>query len=326
MFSFIVPFFLVGIVSSYYLTDRFNSWSIRHNVSFYNDEHYMNTFNNWYENDNYIQSYNAENSGSMLAHNQFSGMSSDEFRGFLGNYKKKRNGYVVLVGDVDTSVNWVESGCVTPVKDQGQCGSCWSFSTTGALEGAYFVKYGSLVSFSEQQLVDCDKFRNGGSDNGCDGGLMDNAFSWIGKNGGLCTEEDYPYFSGTTKKRGDCSNSCTNVKGSAVSKFIDVPPSSDKQMMLALMNHPVAVAIQADEKAFQLYSSGVLKGSCGTGLDHGVLAVGYGTDTDGDYYIIKNSWGKTWGENGYIRLGRGDEYNNGDGQCGVLLQASYPVL
>ena len=106
MFSFIVPFFLVGIVSSYDLTDRFNSWSIRHNVSFYNDEHYMNTFNNWYENDNYIQSYNAENSGSMLAHNQFSGMSSDEFRGFLGNYKKKRNGYVVLVGVFRPPVHW----------------------------------------------------------------------------------------------------------------------------------------------------------------------------------------------------------------------------
>ena len=96
--------------------------------------------------------------------------------------------------------------------------------------------------------------------------------------------------------------------------------------MLALMKHPVAVAIQADERAFQLYSSGVLKGSCGTGLDHGVLAVGYGSDQDGDYYIVKNSWGETWGENGYIRLGRGDEYNDGDGQCGILLQASYPVL
>ena len=155
---------------------------------------------------------------------------------------------------------------------------------------------------------------------------MDNAFSWISKNDGLCSEDDYPYISGTTKARGDCSSSCTNVKGSAVSKFVDVPASSDQQMMLALMKHPVAVAIQADERAFQLYSSGVLKGSCGTGLDHGVLAVGYGSDADGDYYIVKNSWGESWGENGYIRLGRGDEYNNGDGQCGILLQASYPVL
>jgi C1A family cysteine protease len=312
--------------SSYDLNDRFISWTNRHNVSFYNDELYVNTFNTWYDNDKFINSYNADDSGSFLAHNQFSGMSTDEFRGFMGEYKKVDNGYIILSGNVEASVSWVDNGGVTPVKNQGQCGSCWSFSTTGALEGAYFVKYGSLVSFSEQQLVDCDKIRNGGSDNGCNGGLMDNAFSWISKNDGLCSEDDYPYISGTTKARGDCSSSCTNVKGSAVSKFVDVPHSSDKQMMLALMKHPVAVAIQADERAFQLYSSGVLKGSCGTGLDHGVLAVGYGSDTDGDYYVVKNSWGETWGENGYIRLGRGDEYNNGDGQCGVLLQASYPLL
>jgi C1A family cysteine protease len=253
-------------------------------------------------------------------------MDTDEFRGFLGKYKKIGNGSVVLTGDYSASVNWVDAGGVTPVKNQGQCGSCWSFSTTGALEGAYFNKYGSLVSFSEQQLVDCDKFRNGGSDNGCNGGLMDHAFSWISKNSGLCTEDDYPYVSGTTKARGDCSSSCSNVKGSAVSKFVDVPASSDQQMMLALTQQPVAVAIQADERAFQLYSSGVLTGSCGTGLDHGVLAVGYGSDSNGDYYVVKNSWGETWGESGYIRLGRGSEYNNGDGQCGILLQASYPVL
>jgi C1A family cysteine protease len=315
-----------AVASSYDLNDRFVSWSQEHNVSFDNDEHFVSVFNNWYDNDLFINDYNVKDNNVVLAHNQFSGMDTDEFRGFLGKYKKIGNGSVVLTGDYSASVNWVDAGGVTPVKNQGQCGSCWSFSTTGALEGAYFNKYGSLVSFSEQQLVDCDKFRNGGSDNGCNGGLMDHAFSWISKNSGLCTEDDYPYVSGTTKARGDCSSSCSNVKGSAVSKFVDVPASSDQQMMLALTQQPVAVAIQADERAFQLYSSGVLTGSCGTGLDHGVLAVGYGSDSNGDYYVVKNSWGETWGESGYIRLGRGSEYNNGDGQCGILLQASYPVL
>jgi len=326
MRAFSLSLLTFAFASSYDLNDRFVSWSQEHNVSFDNDEHFVSVFNNWYDNDLFINDYNVKDNNVVLAHNQFSGMNTDEFRGFLGKYKKIGNGSVVLTGDYNASVNWVDSGGVTPVKNQGQCGSCWSFSTTGALEGAYFNKYGSLVSFSEQQLVDCDKFRNGGSDNGCNGGLMDHAFSWISKNSGLCTEDDYPYVSGTTKARGDCSSSCSNVKGSAVSKFVDVPASSDQQMMLALTQQPVAVAIQADERAFQLYSSGVLTGSCGTGLDHGVLAVGYGSDSNGDYYIVKNSWGETWGEGGYIRLGRGSEYNNGDGQCGILLQASYPVL
>ncbi len=225
-----------------------------------------------------------------------------------------------------SSVNWVDNGAVTPVKNQGQCGSCWSFSTTGALEGAFFVKNGELDSFSEQQLVDCDTRTNGGKDMGCNGGLMDNAFAWIKKNGGLCTEEDYPYVSGNTRTSGTCQDGCDIVYGSQVQSFYDVPPSSDEDMMTALSNQPVSIAIQADQQSFQLYKSGVFTDSCGTGLDHGVLAVGYGSLNGEDYYMVKNSWGTTWGQNGYILLGRGDEYNNGDGQCGMLLQASYPSL
>jgi C1A family cysteine protease len=155
---------------------------------------------------------------------------------------------------------------------------------------------------------------------------MDNAFDWVSKNSGLCTEKDYPYNSGTTQTSGSCQTKCTEKPDSNVVGFIDIPSSSDEEMKNALSMQPVSIAIEADQKEFQLYKSGVFTGACGTNLDHGVLAVGYGTLDGQDYYLVKNSWSTSWGASGYILLGRGPQYNNGDGQCGMLLQASFPIL
>jgi C1A family cysteine protease len=307
----------------------FDEWTREFRITFRDVKHQVSVYEKWLMNDKYITQINSLNLTYALGHNHFSGMDSDDFRGYLGY-----SAPVESVGDslvVDSansleSVDWVKRGAVTPVKDQGQCGSCWSFSTTGALEGAYFVAYGKLESFSEQQLVDCDTLRNGGRDHGCNGGLMDNAFSWIEKNGGLCIESEYPYVSGVTKTAGTCQTSCSVYSGSAIKKFVDVSPSSDDAMMNALSKQPVSIAIQADQKDFQLYKSGVFTGACGVNLDHGVLAVGYGSLDGVDYYKVKNSWSVSWGQQGYILLGRGAEYNNGDGQCGMLLSGSYPTV
>ena len=157
---------------------------------------------------------------------------------------------------------------------------------------------------------------------------MDNAFTWINKNDGLCSEDDYPYISGNGETESCQQNMCVNVAGSQVKSFVDVKPSSDEDMMTALVLQPVSVAIEADQREFQLYKSGVFTATCGTNLDHGVLVVGYGTDTVSGkaYYRVKNSWGQSWGQGGYILLAKGPEFNGGAGQCGVLLEASYPVL
>jgi C1A family cysteine protease len=334
---------LTSATSGQVLHDLFEKWAKDFKYAFNSHGEYVEIFEKWVSNHKFIEETNSRNLTYTLGHNQFSGMDLADFRKYLGyitvgyNTREKVQFEVEVesvnfnfrkLSSLPSSVNWVNAGAVTDVKDQGQCGSCWSFSTTGALEGAYAIKYDNLESFSEQQLVSCDNLQNSanrGHDHGCNGGLMDNAFSWINKNGGLCGESDYPYVSGDGSNP-TCETACSVNSKSKITSFIDVSASSDEAMMTALSKQPVSIAIEADQREFQLYKSGVFTGTCGTDLDHGVLAVGYGTLDGEDYYLVKNSWASSWGQDGYIMLGRGSKYNDGDGQCGMLLQGSYPVL
>uniref|UniRef100_A0A7S4LPA9 Uncharacterized protein n=1 Tax=Oxyrrhis marina TaxID=2969 RepID=A0A7S4LPA9_OXYMA len=273
-----------------------------------------------------IEQENSKGLSYTLGVNQFADLTVDEFSKTYMGFKKPAQKYGdaaylgrhVYNGEaLPTSVDWSSQGAVTPVKNQGQCGSCWSFSTTGSLEGANEISTGKLVSLSEQQFVDCaGTYGN----QGCNGGLMDSAFKYAEANA-LCTEESYPY-KGTD---GSCqASSCsTGLAKGSVSGYKDVSSDSEQDMMSAVAQQPVSIAIEADRSVFQLYSGGVLTGACGSSLDHGVLAVGYGTLSGTDYWKVKNSWGSTWGMSGYVLLQRG---KGGSGECGLLSEPSYPQV
>jgi len=294
---------------------------------FYNgDDEEAKRYEIFKANVDFIHDTNAQELSYKLGVNQFADLTAEEFGQAYTGFKQP----ATMWGDLPylgrhnysgnalaDSVDWTTKGAVTPVKNQGQCGSCWSFSTTGSLEGAWQIATSKSVSLSEQQFVDCDKV----ADQGCNGGLMDNAFAYAEKNA-ICTEASYAY----TGKDGTCkAGSCTvGIPKGGVTGFKDVAKDDENALMEAVAKGPVSIAIEADLPTFQLYKSGVLGGICGSNLDHGVLAVGYGTDGGKDYWKVKNSWGSTFGEAGYIRLLRG---KSGAGECGLLSgPPSYPIV
>lgn len=301
---------------------EFLQWYKQHEKSYTRDE-FSQRYSVFKTNLDFIQEHNAKNSSVKVALNAFADMKVDEFHAVMKGYnhyerpfiRSKNENHFLGALQLPREVDWTKKNAVTPPKNQGQCGSCWSFSTTGAIEGAHAIATGKLVSLSESQLVDC---AGSYGNMGCNGGLMDHAFEYVQANG-LCTEADYPY----SPVAGKCKKCKTAVK---LHGYTDVRPNDEDALMQAVAKGPVSVAIEADKQVFQFYSSGVMSSTeCGTQLDHGVLVVGYGELNGNKYWKVKNSWGPTWGLGGFILLGRGGS-GNAAGVCGILSAPSYPLV
>nr|POE71013.1 senescence-specific cysteine protease sag39 [Quercus suber] len=307
------------------LAERHEQWMVQYGRSYKDSAEKEKRFKIFKDNVEYIDKFNNEGNRTFkLSANMFADLTNEEFVASHTGYKistqpsslKAKSLKYENLTEIPMTMDWREKGAVTSIKDQGRCGCCWAFSAVAAVEGITQIKTGNLISLSEQQLVDCAVEGN----QGCKGGWMDNAFRYIIKNQGLSTEEKYPY----ETMQGTCDHGKESIYAAQISAFEDLPSNNEKALLQAVANQPISIAIDGSGRNFHFYKSGVFMEECGTRLTHAVTAIGYGTSADGTkYWLMKNSWGTRWGENGYMRIQR--DTSAPEGLCGLAKKASYPV-
>ncbi|GAB4833543.1 hypothetical protein Ancab_031786 [Ancistrocladus abbreviatus] len=299
---------------------RFKAWQNRYNRQYKNKDEWLLRLGIYESNFQFIDYVNSQNLSFTLTDNKFADMTNAEFKsmylGLLAHPLTKRsyhqNSIEFRKEALPASVDWRKKGAVTPIKNQG---SCWAFSAVAAIEGINHIKTGKLVSLSEQMLVDCDH-----TNEGCNGGFMDKAFEFIKQNGGIPSEENYPY----KGEDGICNQTKAKQILATITGYKDVLANNETSLQAAVAQQPVSVAIDASGTMMQLYSGGIFSGFCGQSLNHGVTLVGYGEEGTNEYWLVKNSWGTDWGEAGYIRFKR--DISSKAGACGIAKMPSYPLM
>ncbi|XP_031131240.1 ervatamin-B-like [Ipomoea triloba] len=299
-------------------------WMSRHGRSYKNESERSKRFTIFKENVKFIEKFNKVRGGSYkLGTNKFTDLTKEEFRATLLNEEKstpypktsKPTSFVnESLAEVPESLDWRDQGAVTNIRDQGKCGA-WAFAVVAAVEGITKIKTGQLISLSEQQLLDCD-FNNGG----CGDGNTTEAFQFIKDIGGIMAESDYPY----KGVEASCNTQTLSNPAATITGYQEVEPT-ESALLAAVTNQPVSVGIDLGEPGlFQYYAGGIFSGECGSGYRHDMTIIGYGrSDEYGmDYWLVKNSWGNSWGEGGYVKMARGI---NAQGVCNLNTRASYPT-
>ncbi|KAL4191361.1 hypothetical protein AMTRI_Chr07g29530 [Amborella trichopoda] len=283
------------------MSPRFAQWMADHGVKYERIAEREKRFNVFKENLKLIDSVNAEKRSYTLDEfrNQYMGLNADAAGRKMATKGPFMYGNVSAMAAAPDTMDWREKGVVTPIKNQKNCGCCWAFSAAAAVESITKIKTRNSVSLSEQELVDCV---TGGISRGCQSGLMDEAFKFIINNGGLSSENDYPY----QAKDGTWDTQKSSSKAATITGFHDIPYHDENAMLSAVANQPISVGINGSGSEFRHYSGGIFTRACSLHLDHVVTVIGYGTGDDGTpYRLIKNSWGESWGENGYMKIQRG---------------------